>query len=262
VPNPPASGLPHPQSYDVSKGDVVVDRVTGLTWQRVLEPTSYNHGQAIAYCEALKLDGQHDWRLPSWMELASIVDASREDPAIDPAAFADTPPVTFWSSQTDVTNTGLGWYVSFKNGGAYGGDDVIRLARVRCVRGPSSCKDDESPYSSTGEVAHDEKTHLTWLRRVEHDNYAWKDAARACSAITVEGGGWRLPSLLELLTLVDLSRYDPAIDLAVFANTPSELFWSASPSRAAEGSAWGVNFTRGSSAVANVGTKAHVRCVR
>jgi hypothetical protein len=263
VPNTVASGLPHPQSYDLGDPDVVVDRVTGLSWQRVADPASYNHYQASDYCSALKLSGHRDWRLPSWMELTSIADTSQADPAVDQVAFPSTPAATFWSSQTDVTNTGLGWYVSFKNGGAYGGDDVVRLARVRCVRGYSSCAESEvSDYSLTSEVATDIHTGLGWRRTVEPENFVWKDANRFCSKLAAQGAAWRLPSLRELLTLVDLTRYDPAIDRVAFKDTPSEFFWSSSPSRAPEGSAWGVNFTRGSSAVAPITTKAHVRCVR
>ncbi len=265
MPNLVASGLPHPQSYDTSNADVAVDRVTGLSWQRILDPNINNLHRASDYCEGLTLAGHHDWRLPSLIELVSIADTSRADPAIDPVVFPDTPSAPpFWSSQTDITNTGLGWYVSFKNGGAYGGNDIIRLARARCVRGPASCTEDvrDSPYSIGGDSAHDERTGLTWQRSAAHDNYAWQDAKTLCSKLDSGGGGWRLPSLRELLTVVDLNHFDPAVDASVFPGTSSELFWSSTPSLAPAGTAWGVNFTRGGSAAAPVSTKAHVRCAR
>jgi hypothetical protein len=131
------------------------------------------------------------------------------------------------------------------------------------VRGRPSCTDLEgSSFSLAGDVAQDKYTRLTWQRAVEHDNYTWDDAKTFCSKLSANGGGWRLPSLRELLTLVDVIHVEPAIDPSTFPGTPSELFWSSSPSLSPAGTAWGVNFTRGSSAAATVGTKAHVRCAR
>jgi len=263
MPNLAGSGLPRPQSYDTSDPAVVLDRVTGLSWQRVLDPGVYYQHPARSYCEALTLAGHHDWRLPSMIELSSITDTSRKDPAADPLAFANTPSVFFWSSQTDSTNHGLGWYVSFMTGGTYVGNDVQRFARARCVRGPPSCTDLEgSAFSLEGDIAHDKYTELNWRRAVEHDNYTWEDAKSFCATLKASGGGWRLPSLRELLTLVDVTHFEPATDALAFPNTPTELFWSSSPSLSPAGTAWGVKFTRGSSAAATVDTKAHVRCTR
>jgi Protein of unknown function (DUF1566) len=263
MPNPPAPGLPNPQSYDTSHADVVLDRVTGLSWQRAVESDSYDLTHATDHCRVLTLGGYHDWRLPALIELASIVDVSKANPAADPTAFPGTPPVPFWSAQKDVTNGGLGWYVFFKTGGIYVGNDTIDPARVRCVRGPPSCSDaGVSPYSSAGVLVHDAGTGLTWQRLVEPDNYTFQEANEHCAKLSVSGGGWRLPSVRELLTLVDLSRVEPAIDASTFPMTPSEFFWSSSPSLAPAGTGWGVNFTRGSSGAALLGTTAHVRCAR
>jgi hypothetical protein len=263
MPNVASSGLPHAASYDTSNPDVVLDRVTGLSWQRVLGPGRYGLHRANDYCEGLTLAGRSDWHLPSMIELASISDTSHFDPAVDPVAFGNTPSEPFWSSQTDITNTGLGWYLLFKSGGTFIGNDVAGLARARCVRGPSSCGErDVDAYSVREGLVHDNYTGLTWQRGVEHDNYTWQDAAARCSSVTSNGGGWRLPSLRELLTLVDVTHYDPATDASAFPDTPSELFWSSSAAQAPAGTAWGVNFTRGSSGAGFIVAKAHVRCVR
>lgn len=263
MPNLTSSDLPNRESFDTRDPDVAVDRVTGLSWQRAVDAASYDLTQANDYCGRLTLGGHRDWRLPAMIEMVSIVDTSRASPASDPSIFEGTPPVPFWSSQTDATNAGLGWYVYFKNGGTYVGNDTRDPARVRCVRGHSSCTDlDVSPYTVSGGVVHDDYTRLTWQRDVEHDNFAWESAGAHCAKLDSNGKGWRLPSLRELLTLVDATRTEAAIDPAAFPNTPSEFFWSSSPSVTPAGTAWGVNFTRGSSGAALVGTSAHVRCVR
>ncbi|MCP4697987.1 MAG: DUF1566 domain-containing protein, partial [Gammaproteobacteria bacterium] len=40
---------------------------------------------------------------------------------------------------------------------------------------------------------------------------------------------WRLPDVDELLSIVDNSRVNPAIDIVYFPRTKSSSFWSSSP---------------------------------
>ena len=56
---------------------------------------------------------------------------------------------------------------------------------------------------------------------------------------------WRLPSRLELLSIVDYSRYNPSIDTDYFPNTASSVFWSSSPSAIFSDSALIVEFYEG-----------------
>ena len=92
MPNPRVSGLAHGQSYDVTSSPTVVkDEVTGLEWQRAIDPEVYDWTRADAYCQSLILAGHDDWRLPSAVELASIVNVLALAPAIDTAAFPETP---------------------------------------------------------------------------------------------------------------------------------------------------------------------------
>lgn len=55
--------------------------------------------------------------------------------------------------------------------------------------------------------------------------------------------GWRMPTMNELLSIVDYSSVNPAIDVAYFPNTPGVYHWSASPSYLFYWEAWGVDFT-------------------
>ncbi len=73
---------------------------------------------------------------------------------------------------------------------------------------------------------------------------------------------WRMPTLLELQTLTHMGRRDPAIDTEFFPNTPSELFWSASPYGPNEDWALSILFSSGSSALAGKSAVRHVRLVR
>jgi hypothetical protein len=127
--------------------NTVKDPDTGLTWQRVL-PVLYEGctgkypgkrsavgatctlGEAEVYCAALTLES-NAYRLPTLAELTSIVDATRTEPAIDPSAFPETPPIFFWStSQRDADGNASG--VHFNLGISYKNQSTAPAA-VRCV---------------------------------------------------------------------------------------------------------------------------------
>jgi hypothetical protein len=130
---PGAAG--HTHDYDVQPS-VVIDRVTRLEWQRTIDTAVHTWTDAMSYCAGLLLDGKSDWRLPSRIELLSIVDYTQTGPAIDRTAFPGTPPVQFWTASVQFspsppsTNA---WWVHFNDGadGAYLQTDTYR---VRCVR--------------------------------------------------------------------------------------------------------------------------------
>jgi hypothetical protein len=118
-----------PSGCYVPENGMVYDRRTKLTWQLAVNG-SYAWDQPGPYCQALSLGGG-GWRLPSAMELVSIVDYSRNNPSIDPVAFPGTPADLFWSSTRDGA---LNWInVNFHDGSLVGVDQS-GTSRVRCVR--------------------------------------------------------------------------------------------------------------------------------
>jgi hypothetical protein len=264
MPNPPATGLPHPQNYDIGTAGAVLDTVTGLRWQQNIDPTGYNWQNANGYCASLVVAGVGGWRLPTVVELVSIVDFTRADPAVDADAFPNTPVMPFWTSQTDTANSGLAWYVYFKNGGAYNGNDVLDVQQVRCVLSASVGRADvpSDCYAVANGTVLDTKTTLTWQQALDAGSYAWTDAQTYCATLDLDGTNWRLPSMKELMTIVDVTRADPAIDPATFPATPSDYFWSSSPVVGSPNAAWGVNFNKGSAGAGPLDFTARVRCVR
>jgi hypothetical protein len=71
-----------------------------------------------------------------------------------------------------------------------------------------------------------------------------------------------VPTVIELVSIVDYSLSNPAINAAAFPSTPASYFWSATPVAGAHGSAWGVVFSAGYVTFGDVTDAGYVRCVR
>ena len=120
-----------PVSYIVD-ADTVTDLVTGLVWQRAQSATRYTAPQARDYCANLTLAGCDAWRLPSVIELLSIVDYTVHTPSINNAAFPNTTDWDFWTS-SPLTVAGYTWTVSFTTGPTFSNANGNSFP-VRCVR--------------------------------------------------------------------------------------------------------------------------------
>ena len=108
----------------------------------------------------------------------------------------------------------------------------------------------------------DSKTGLTWQRAVPSTAYSQNAALAYCAVDTgLSGVGWRLPSVKELQTIVDESRWSPAIDTTAFPSSPAQPFWTSS-ALANTTNAWGVHFESGNTFSADASLGYLVRCVR
>jgi hypothetical protein len=116
---------------------------------------------------------------------------------------------------------------------------------------------------SNGNV-YDTKTRLTWRQGPIPAADTWAASGSFCATMSAEGGGWRLPTVKELTTIVDHTRHDPAIDPQAFPGTPGENFWSSTPLRDLTDTVWQVAFFEGGLFMngTSASTKARVRCVR
>ena len=107
----------------------------------------------------------------------------------------------------------------------------------------------------------DLRTGLAWQQPVNASTYTWDQAVTYCRGLRVGlTSGFRVPTLKELLTLVDPTRARPAIDIKAFPNTPAEWFWTASNSASAGPAA--VSFATGGSSFYRTTETMRVRCVR
>ncbi len=122
----------HLQSYKDNGDGTITDNVTGLMWQRDLD-SQMSMAPAIAYCQNLRLAGYASWRLPSRMELMSIVNTASTMPALDTTVFPSTIALNMWSSTMLAGSSTTAWYVDFTVG-QVDFTPVSDVNYVRCVR--------------------------------------------------------------------------------------------------------------------------------
>jgi Protein of unknown function (DUF1566) len=136
MPNSPsdvAAGAPNPQTYTDNGDGTVTDTVTGLMWQKAVASGTFTLPQAVAFCPTLTLATHSDWRLPTIIELTSILDLGQSSLSINVTFFPATPVAAFWSSSPLAGSPTNAWVGDFSHGYTYG-SDMTSPNVVRCVR--------------------------------------------------------------------------------------------------------------------------------
>jgi murein DD-endopeptidase MepM/ murein hydrolase activator NlpD len=242
--------------------DVVVDHITGLTWQRVDDGIKRTWREALDYCEDLTFGGYSDWRLPKKKELQSIASYGVVDPALDSTYFSHSQRAhdDYWTATTLLGPGKAAWKVSFMNGqvGVGGENDH---AYVRAVRGRALVF---GHFRDNGDgTITDMTTGLMW-QQTETEAMTWEKALAYCQMLNLGGyGDWRLPNIRELLSLVDESRIQPAISTTFFSGCRPSIYWSSTTQTEHPAFAWYVDFKEGSVPSGTYKGRSHyVRAVR
>lgn len=253
----------------------VTDALTGLDWQRRSSKTAASWSQAEAHCKLLKWADKTGWRLPTRMELLSIVDYAKVGPSVDGVLFPQTAPESYWTSSPsmyvpDPPGEAF-WQVSFADGGSFPGMAGSGVGQIRCVRGgtpplPAGSGEACYRYDLTVATARDIETGLTWERAASATPLLRKDAADRCKNLQITGKTWRLPTIAELASIVDEEKVDaPRLDPVAFPGAglaQGDWFWSSTSDAVKPGAAaWSVRVQYGTvSELASPGP-AYVRCV-
>jgi hypothetical protein len=192
--------------------------------------------------------GGHDAETPR--------DASTTMPPMD-AAMAPLPSEDDAGPETDIGNIFAAWPMP----DAFPGSQT----------GPS--------YGTRANVVIDSITRLEWQAQLpkvypgctgmhpngmQGDCCTWLEAAAYCKSYGEQFGqtGWRLPTKIELESIVDETKYAPAIDTFYFPETPIHAFWTSTSFTGLADNAYYVGFGTGVSSFTETKSKADVRCVR
>jgi hypothetical protein len=128
--------------------EAVLDRETGLVWQRAATETFGILPLASRYCADVSVGHRRGWRLPTLQELKSLTDPSESSPTLAAGhPFVDVDLTRdYWSSTTTLDDPSFVWSMGFNvgevtrartcSGFACGGAPSLELV-AWCVRGGS-----------------------------------------------------------------------------------------------------------------------------
>jgi hypothetical protein len=118
--------------------DLVVDRETGIVWERAPHEAPITFLDAISHCANRGLGGRKGFHVPMVEQLATLVDTNNMDPALPTGhPFLNVQFGGYWSATAYAGNPAVRWNVNF-------GDGVVRNVFfgsgnfVWCVRGGQS----------------------------------------------------------------------------------------------------------------------------
>jgi hypothetical protein len=150
------------------------------------------------------------------------------------------------------------------------GTGLAVLAATTAVRARAPV-DQYAIFDRSAPVVRDRFTGLTWQRVVADARFKFGDASTYCVTLSLDGGGFRLPTRAELVTLVDddvhtvfvAGRIETrAIDPNAFPDTPPAAFWTSDAVTGQPDTRWSVEFAVGESGTDNEATLLAVRCVK
>jgi hypothetical protein len=116
--------------------EAVLDKETGLVWEKSLRTYSRDCVTARNLCINSKLGGRMGWRLPTVQELLSLI-----DPTIGPGLslpsghpFVNFQLAYYWTATTTSDTTGVWTAGVWNGGGAGGGEPKTNSNYFICVR--------------------------------------------------------------------------------------------------------------------------------
>ena len=112
----------------------VLDNNTGLVWEQAPDATIGTWAGATDYCVNKNVGGTRGWRLPSVVELASLIDPSLPAPFVPASVFTGVQSAVYWSATTDAEDPANAWFVFF-NDGNVGFASKAGTIHAWCVRG-------------------------------------------------------------------------------------------------------------------------------
>jgi hypothetical protein len=196
------------------------------------------------------LCGATNWRVPEVFELQSIVSYGSTAGHVDRSFFPYISGWDYWTRAKLVEDAKSAWFVNFNQSRIYFRDRNCPSPGFGCgavlVHGAShSLSHDLGQLrfipSPDGTEVTDSMTGLVWRRCVE--GMVWSTDAQTCIG-TASGfrwadllkhakanrhGGWRMPNIKELTSIVDYKRFNPAFDPLIFPNGTAETYTSSTP---------------------------------
>ena len=262
-----------PQSF-TSSSNVVVDNNTGLTWEKSPSTDTYTWENRATHCNELNSSnygGRSNWRVPNPLELLTILDNSRYDPAINSnfTGITTSDGTKLWTNSEYKGNTNYAYIFGPSYGYYYGYADSkcskTKTYKILCVSGEEMKPAVSSDFttSSDGKVVTDNRTGLMWQKEYDDTGKEWQQALKYCEDLTYAGySDWRLPNKNELESLLNYEKSDFPYSYFPDMPIPNKEFWSSSTRMGCINGAWSVDFYIGYETNPYKTGNLYVRCVR
>jgi len=247
-------------------------------WEREASRAMTSWKEAAEHCQKLELAGGR-WRLPTRDELVDLASLAAAKPELHAQL---GPGSRVWSATPVAGNPAAVWTVNPVTGTTLQSfpTDPLRTRCTREIPGAPSTRDpsaesaDPQPTSELFTAAKRQ-----WRLEPPDEEMTWEEARRHCEALTAAGGGWRLPTLTELESLLRVRDRNETV-----ARLPGlyAVHWSGTVmwcEREGDGGtdecdkldppgdcepcfASAMNFHSGAAYPAGLGARYRVRCVR
>lgn len=266
-PLPPVKPL---LSSYVLTADTVTDKTTGLEWERNdASPGTRAYAGGATHCAGLAIGGQTDWRLPTRIEALTFLDYGQTLGLLNQAVFPDGAlpgsPVFMWTDSISLLAPKLDdrFQINLELGLVTIAANTSISNRIKCVRGGPTTSP-VTRYEVVAGAARDVRTGVVWQVVPVATTKLLADAALACASLVLGGvGGFRLPTVRELASLVDESREVAPLLPTALQPGPSARFWSSTARAKSPAATYGVDFdTANVQAEESASAALSVRCAR
>ena len=246
--------------FDVLEGPedgLVRDNLTGLKWARDANLAEFplDWREALDFVQRMNMEaalGRSDWRLPGRRELRSLLSHGTRNPAL-PAGhpFRNVVLTWYWTSSTAAINHDYAWYVHMEGARCFYGNKGQYFLLWPVCGEAESVPVPEPRFQVSGDSVTDRLTGLRWQRLADltGSHVTWEQALSATADLNpdgaVPGEGWRLPNINELVSLVDLGYWSPALPQGHPFEHVREGYWSSTTSAFEPDWAWALYLTKG-----------------
>jgi hypothetical protein len=223
----------NPPFYLNNGNGTITDTITGLMWQQV-DGGEMTFDKATTYASDLVLGGYSDWRMPSILELNSLLNHDKNNPALNTVYFTATAAQYWWSGQKQVNDATKAWCANA--GGGVGNHPIsetisaggAKKFHVRAVRDISTPTTIATRFiDNKNGTTTDQLTGLIW-QQIPTDSMTWEQALITAENL-VSGGSsqWRMPNIKEIQSISEVSIYNPSISKTYFSGISTAWYWSS-----------------------------------
>ena len=265
-----------------TKWSCLKDNVTGLVWEAKTTAGTHSINNKTKWSErdllaatsnTEELCGINTWRVPSVVELATIVNNNKHNPTFDTARFPNGKSQSYWSSNPVVGVAANAWTMNF-----YAGIQNKKAKssnfQVMLVSGSSSAtdalKNERFLVNSDGTVT-DHATGLMWRQCPIGQSGAacsgtattlvWGGTMKAAEKSTFAGYiDWRLANSKEVASIAAFGKASPHVNQDIFPSLTMSV-WTSSPvvGLSQVNQAWTLDFTSGLLVAKNRTTTKHAQ---